>query len=162
MEKKIYKQRMYAFTLRHLSPLDKGIQAAHAIVEYGRMFNDNKEYKQWADEDKTLIVLNGGTTTDLKELVKTLVYKKHIHIGQFFEPDLDNIRTAVVCLIDERVWNTEGYPNINNLNTINESSLLVGNPKFDIPDDFYDKFGGKNKYDRCMDLRNFIFSYKLA
>ena len=65
------KYRMYILVERHLSPFDKGIQSAHAVAEYYnecRLWNKKEEMKafdKWANEDKTLILLNGGTVIDL-------------------------------------------------------------------------------------------------
>src|ERR1017187_9499549 len=43
-----------------------GIQHCHAVVRYGRTVRDTglseTIYNKWADEDETIIVLNGGTT----------------------------------------------------------------------------------------------------
>lgn len=115
MEDKRLKKRMYVFVERHLSPIDKGIQAAHAIVEY---FNEailwEKEkyinlYTEWANLDKTLILLNGGSVTELDNLIEEL-YNSNIHCGVFREPDLDNIVTAVSVIVDEQVFNTKPIP----------------------------------------------------
>ena len=44
--------RMYCFVERHLSALDKGIQLAHSIVEYGNIKDKSDEYSIWSHRDK--------------------------------------------------------------------------------------------------------------
>lgn len=125
--------RMYVLDERHLSPLDKGIQSAHAICEYYNIVSqENKEdfekYKRWALEDKTIVILNGGTVKDLNSII-SLMYEKNINnIGIFHEIDLDNIVTAIAILVDEQVWNLEKYPEYKDWLTnkaINENSLFI-------------------------------------
>lgn len=132
MEERL-KYRMYVLAEKHLSPLDKGIQSAHAITEYYNIVSqENKEdfekYKRWALEDKTIVILNGGTVKDLNSII-SLMYEKNINnIGIFHEIDLDNIVTAIAILVDEQVWNLEKYPEYKDWLTnkaINENSLFI-------------------------------------
>lgn len=103
------KYRMYVLVERHLSPLDKGIQSAHAVVEYYNechLWNKKEELKafdKWANEDKTLILLNGGTVIGLDKTLE-LFEENNIAYGAFREPDLDNIVTAVAVMADERIF----------------------------------------------------------
>ena len=107
--------RTYVFVERHLSPLDKGIQSAHAIIEYyndAKLWNKEEEsanFDKWAHFDKTLILLGGGTVNDLDDLDEKLT-ELRIHHGSFREADLDNILTAIAVVVDERVFNKEKYP----------------------------------------------------
>lgn len=100
---------MYSLCLRQLSAMDKGIQTAHAIVEYGNMFRNDDDYQQWALTDKTLILLNGGTEPDLNTFVDELVEHK-VKFATFTEPDLNGLITSIVFLADERVWDFKSYP----------------------------------------------------
>lgn len=106
--------RTYVFVERHLSPIDKGIQSAHAIIEYyneAKLWNKEEEsanFDKWAHFDKTLILLDGGTVNDLDELDEKLT-ELRIHHGSFRETDLDNILTAIAVVVDERVYNKEKY-----------------------------------------------------
>lgn len=104
--------RMYVLVERHLSPIDKGIQAAHAIASYSNVMEHDSElkeqYKKWCNEDKTIILLNGGTVKDLKYYMDEMS-KLNISYSYFKEPDLDNIVTAIAILVDERVFNKEKY-----------------------------------------------------
>ena len=49
-------QRMYCLVLYNLSPIQQGIQAAHAIVEYANAFHNSIEYQKWAQVNKTIII----------------------------------------------------------------------------------------------------------
>jgi hypothetical protein len=110
---------MYGLVPYNLSPIQQGIQFGHAVVDYGRTVEGLKPheaiYKKYADEDKTFIILNGGTTNNNPERLGTL--NKHMQImrengvllQEFHEPDLNDALTAFVFLVDERVWNRELY-----------------------------------------------------
>lgn len=103
-------QRMYCLTLYNLSPIQQGIQSAHAIVEYARAFGHRKEYLDWSGEDKTIIILNGGSSIKLKEHMDYLIDNQLVDLAFFKEPDLFNGITACCFLADERIWNREKYP----------------------------------------------------
>lgn len=87
--------------------------------EYGRvgkaLTTEYKPSNKWADIDKTVIILNGGTTNNNPERLGTL--NKHLNnlndngivVQSFHEPDLNNALTAICFLVDERVWNRELY-----------------------------------------------------
>ena len=112
--------RMYGLVPYNLSPIQQGIQFGHAVVDYGRAVEGLKPneaiYKKYADEDKTFIILNGGTTNNNPERLGSL--NKHMQImrengvflQEFHEPDLNDALTAFVFLVDERVFNRELYP----------------------------------------------------
>lgn len=102
-------QRMCSIALRHLTGIQKGIQTAHAIVEYELKFGDTLEYKRWAKKDKTLIVLEANTTQQLEESYSEL-RRLGIAVAKFIEPDINNSITAICFLMDETTWNTKKYP----------------------------------------------------
>ena len=58
---------MYSLVLRQLSPIQKGVQSAHSIVEYINRYYKSSEYIQWVNVDKTIIMLDGGTYPELTE-----------------------------------------------------------------------------------------------
>jgi hypothetical protein len=135
--------RMYGLVPYNISPIQQGIQFGHAVVEYGQMIkslkmsydgrvmlklesqNDDKykiidQYDNWADNWKTFIILNGGTTNHkispdglpfgtLNNHLLALV-DNGVELAQFNEPDLGDQLTAVVFLVDERVFNRKKYP----------------------------------------------------
>ena len=116
---KYLEYRMYGLVPYNLSEIQKGIQYGHGVVEYHNKFvNLSPNLDRWALIDKTFIILNGGTTNENKESKfygsmqqhRNLLVEKGIDIAEFKEPDLNDTLTAVVFLVDERVYDKEIYP----------------------------------------------------
>jgi len=125
MNKELEK-RMYFFVPYNISPIQQAIQAGHAALEYARTYKDDKEFIDFADNWKTWIILNGGTTNShfvfsektfskrifdgsLNQILENLRDKK-IKCTSFNEPDLEDALTSVCFICDERVFNYEDYP----------------------------------------------------
>lgn len=119
-ENKRLEYRMYFFVPYNLSDVQKGIQAGHCALEYAYKFNNDKDYISFIENDKTWIILNGGTTNSsrdsngelngsLNRIAETLS-NNNINNAVFHEPDLDDALTAVCFLADERVYDYEKYP----------------------------------------------------
>lgn len=116
------KYRMYGLVPYNISPIQQGIQFGHAVVEYQLKYGHTKGYKQWSKYDKTFIILNGGTTNlgnnnsgyigSLNKHLEAL-HSEGIITAEFYEEDLGNQLTAVVFLVDERVFDKEYYPDFN-------------------------------------------------
>jgi len=113
--------RMYGLVPYNLSDIQKGIQYQHGVTEYGRIAGDtgNEEtYNRWADKWRTSIVLSGGTTNENKDSQWYGTMQQHrdallemdIPFATFHEPDLNDTMTAVIFLVDERVFNRILYP----------------------------------------------------
>lgn len=111
--------RMYFFLPYHLSGIQKGIQAGHAALEYAYKYGNTQEYKSFIENDKTWILLNGGTSRSyngnfdnagtLNQILHSLICNQ-VPTAYFAEPDLNYTLTAVCLLADERVWDFENYP----------------------------------------------------
>jgi hypothetical protein len=129
MEKKNkLEYRMYGITPYNISPIQQAIQFGHGVVEYAQKHFKDADYQEWAKNHKTFIVLNGGTTNNgedpHKHVVRDEPYigtmqlnelelkKNKVKTASFFEPDLNDTLTAVVFLVDERVFNKVKYPDI--------------------------------------------------
>ncbi len=108
--------RMYGLVPYNISPIQQGIQFGHAVVEYGLQFSETPEYQTWARRDKTFIILNGGTTNNTAFIKGTLnnhyftLTDRCIRVGEFHEPDLGDQLTAVVFLVDDRVYDKVAWP----------------------------------------------------
>jgi hypothetical protein len=123
------KWRMYFFVPYNISPIQQAIQAGHAALEYACTYGDTKEFKSFIENDKTWIILNGGTTNSktlglneetaftgmrnipigtLNQILRDLTLNK-IQRTYFVEPDLNDAITAVCFLADERVWDFETH-----------------------------------------------------
>jgi len=155
MNKRTY--RMYGLVPYNLSPIQQGIQYGHGVVEYtNKYFNSDERLEQWMKEDKTFIILNGGTTNTriiqetlrpvgtLNEQLETLK-QNGIKYATFYEPDLGDQLTAIVFLVDDRVFDMKTYPE---------------------PDEFYpdgyeswvESVGGEQN----VFLRDFLLQFNLA
>ena len=162
MENKL-ELRMYGFVPYNISEIQKGIQFGHAVVEYAQMAkkgdptieweesSDGTRYKKvrfesldledtyndWADNWKTFIILNGGTTnhkTSLEDGLPFGTLNQHvltlqqngIDFATFNEPDLGDQLTAVVFIVDERVFNRKKYPDFEDWVIENYGDLITG------------------------------------
>lgn len=148
-------QRMYGLVPYNISPIQQGIQFGHGVVEYGLKYGHFDDYQEWAKNDKTFIILNGGTTNvnqnNLGSLnfAATEIHSMDIPYATFYEPDLGDQLTAVVFLVDERVWNKEKYPPYDDvIHEVGETS-------------YYDNLFGKES-DKILEFRNFLSKFKLA
>lgn len=108
------KLRMYGFVPYNISPIQKGIQFGHAVVEY-QLKHDGSEYLDWAKNNKTFIILDGGTTNKsqnnlgtLNKHVKTLT-EFGIKYAKFYEEDLGDQLSAVVFIVDEKIYNKSKF-----------------------------------------------------
>ena len=154
MNKQNLEQRMYCLVLRHLSPINKGIQCTHACEQYGEFFRNEADYRKYIEEDKTLIMLEGGSSIDMYIIEEKLI-QKGVQFYAFKEPDLMNLTTAICFLADERIWNFEQYPDIKSTFEIITNSV-ESNEK--IENSFIDYIGGVHNYTKLQ----IIFGKRLA
>jgi len=126
--------RMYGLTPYNISPIQQGIQFGHAVQEFNNhIFKilshpkalEKQDYhlistfEKWAKKDKTFIILNGGTTnsnpTNLGSMNKAMLEldNNDIFYSSFYEPDLGDQLTALVFLVDDRVFDRENWPDYN-------------------------------------------------
>jgi hypothetical protein len=155
--------RMYGLVAYQLSgTIHAGIQFGHAVVEYGQFVKDIPPfeiiYNKFANKDKTFIILNGGTTNENPNRLGTLqqhvekLKNNNILIAEFREPDLNDTLTAVVFLVDERVFNKSLYPDFVKDEKVSDKT----NEKQ--YNEWVEKIGGqKNVF-----LREFLPNFRLA
>lgn len=156
--------RMYFFVPYNISDIQKGIQAGHAALEYANTYGSSEKYKDFIENHKTWIILNGGTTNNnydgddmyvgsLNNIVNELM-NNNIECEIFNEPDLNDALTAVCFIADERVFNFKKYPDIE---YFEEHDVINDNNK-NIYERWVDFMGGeKNVF-----LRELIKNKKLA
>lgn len=101
--------RMYCLVLRQLSPIQKGVQSAHSIVEYADRYGYTAEYVTWSRVNKTIIMLDGGVLSELEEIISQLD-ENEVKYAVFREEDLGNIVTSISIIADERVFDHKTYP----------------------------------------------------
>ncbi len=160
--------RMYGLVPYNISPIQQGIQFGHAVVEYGLEFFETPEYQKWSKEDKTFIILNGGTTntrfdTDVFGHIgslnnnRQLLSDKGVQFRSFFEPDLGDQLTAVVFLVDDRVFDRVVWPDYNG------SFYSDGNPEATEYWNWIMKFDeSEQEAQRIVFLRDFLKNFRLA
>lgn len=114
--------RMYGIVPYNISPIQQAIQFGHAVVEYGLNHFNDESYQNWAKNYKTFIILNGGTSNHSKNRYSDDEYigsmetnlftldQNDIKLATFYEPDLNDMLSGIVFIVDERVFNREKYP----------------------------------------------------
>lgn len=107
--------RCYTFTLYQLSSIQQGIQAGHAAVElmlkYPRVPTDiyyglNSVY-EWAHYWKTMVLLNGGDLSELRDLILFFSSVSNPYRWVPFyesEDSLDGIPTSIAIVLPERIF----------------------------------------------------------
>jgi hypothetical protein len=194
--------RMYGLVAYQLSgTIHAGIQYGHALQEYNNIImqwstesnistdkqNIIKNFKNWAINHKTFIILNGGTTNtkimpDGKYFGtlnnhKVFLDKIGVFNTDFYEPDLGEQLTAITFLLDERIFNREKYPdfkdwllvnykehinndilNLSSQQIINNFKESKSNKDLNVYKKWLNCIGGENN----NKLREFIRYLKLA
>ena len=174
---KFLELKMYGLVPYNLSSIQQGIQFNHANDAYSLEWGvDNKKYDWFRTEWKTNILLNGGTSNQghmvrhgFKEEMYVGSMQNHlkdlksngIKVSTFYEPDLNSMLTAIVFLVDERVFNKKLYPDYELLpfNGDNSTELVEWSIQDTERRSEWLKFigGPKNEF-----LRNFLKDKKLA
>lgn len=106
--------RLYSFVTFYLAKgIHAGIQTGHAAVDLVRKYSPNKGedadncnmVAQWADIDKTFIVLNGGMHFEMQQVLDT-VRNSGYPFAVFHEsPEaLAGIMTSIVVVLPESVY----------------------------------------------------------
>lgn len=98
-----------------------------------------RAYDEWADCWKTFIILNGGTSNHSQnryhegefqgtmEQHLSALKEAGIPVATFYEPDLNDMLSAVVFIVDERVFNKKSYPDFGDWIMENHYSYLADN-----------------------------------
>ncbi len=93
--------RLYSLTNYYLSSLQKGLQTAHVVSEMASKEHANaftrpvkKAFRQWTDEDKTIIMLNGGNNANIKEWAKYFEKFSDRYPTAWFQEDDDSLAGA--------------------------------------------------------------------
>lgn len=155
---------MYGLVPYNISPIQQGIQFGHAVVEYGLENFEEFDYQQWASVDKTFIILNGGTTNTSLDTPGTLNEHRQelndnwINFSSFFEPDLGDQLTAVVFLVDDRVYDKKAFPDY-----AGPRNLMNGEPESRAYFEWLKQFSDdESEALRLVWLRHFLSQFRLA
>lgn len=90
--------KMYVFVARHLSPIQKGVQAAHAVAEFVFEHKEISCVRDWVNLHKTLVMLDVSNNIKFLEIQQAL-QAYGVKFTEFKEPDLGNITTAIAVII---------------------------------------------------------------
>lgn len=113
--------RGYFFGNMYLSSLQQGLQAAHVIqkmsTRYTMVHSDiaSKIFLDWCKDDKTIILLNGGTQRDLQDLASRLnLLTRHgtTYPLSYFEEEesaLNGAVTSVGIILAENVYDSNNF-----------------------------------------------------
>lgn len=164
MENRTY--RMYGLVPYNISPIQQGIQFGHAVVEYQMEHGKSNIYHKWAKEDKTFIILNGGTTNNNPESLGSLnqhlqtLLNNGVKLATFTEPDLGDQLTAVVFLVDDRVFDKENWPDYDGMYLNN---VPAKKPYYEPYYEWKMKFSDDEiTSDRIVFLREFLKQFRFA
>ena len=98
--------RAYILTNYYLSQLQCGLQSAHVISEMA--MKKHKHFKQWATDDKTIIILNGGNSAQLAQFetfCKTDVNNNYCWAAfREDEMSLNGALTAVGIILPDNIY----------------------------------------------------------
>lgn len=164
-DKSVREYRMYGLVPYNISPIQQGIQFGHAVVEYSLLYSNDTNYQKWAKVHKTFIILNGGTTNI--QMPGTLnvheydIEANSIKHANFFEPDLGDQLTAVVFLVDDRIFDKKKWPDYKD---VCKEFLLKGDNDHIPPyDDWYKSFSDDmEELVKIHFLREFLNQFRLA
>ena len=102
--------RAYFFGNMYLSSIQQGIQAAHAVADMFVKYDGQDEMvelKNWAYDHKTMILLNGGYSENIRALVEFFDSPENPYPWvPFFEGQdaLDGALTTVGIVLPEKIY----------------------------------------------------------
>lgn len=101
--------RAYFWGNFYLSSIQQGIQALHTLgnifVKYDQIGKDDKLTMtyEWADNHKTVVVMNGGDSADLQEIAEIVGGQKTYPWATFEEEGISDALTCVGIIVDNRM-----------------------------------------------------------
>jgi len=109
--------RLYSFCNMYLSSIQQGIQTAHLV---SNMFAKYKNMRgkpehdmlfKWANDHKTIIVLNGGTKENIQNIFNELWLNADLNLPyDKFHEDEDSLGGIVTCcgiIVPEEMYETK-------------------------------------------------------
>ena len=110
--------RFYGFGNYYLSSLQQGLQAGHAAVDLHVKYNIHEQghydikpcqdmYNDWAENHKTMVLLNGGNSADLADLFAFLYCEENPYPFVKFHEDevsLNGALTYVGMILPPKIY----------------------------------------------------------
>jgi hypothetical protein len=91
--------RFYGFGNYYLSSLQQGLQSAHVVGElfttYNRLTEKYSQVHDWAQNHKTMVLLNGGNSKDLAELFDFFNQENNPYAFAKFHEDEQSLNGAL-------------------------------------------------------------------
>jgi len=114
--------RLYSFVANgYLSPLQCGLQTAHAVGDMSVKYNDDTHhdhaYRTWAGEDKVVIIcaaFNSRGVQDCHAELQRVGEILGLPISIFFEDEdsLGGAATACAVVVPQKYWDTKFSPEV--------------------------------------------------
>jgi len=170
------KLRMFHLNLYSISAIQHGIQAYHAGMEWLLKYGFDDDLRNWLENEKTVIVLNGGTSNDegkdyyfkqeywgTLQVHREFLMQKGIKFTEFHEPDINNTLTSIGFLLDERIWDRTNYPNL----TFEDACIQLSGQQIDSENELSEKefirLAMIDKYgEYVVEMREWINKFDLA
>ncbi|QAY01259.1 peptidyl-tRNA hydrolase [Aeromonas phage ZPAH1] len=93
-------KKCYVFVHRGVKGSYTGIQALHAAVRLVSQNQDHPDIKAWADEFETVVILDGGNSSNMRTIYSLLTFADNPS-ATFRETDMDNLVTAIAYVPSE-------------------------------------------------------------
>lgn len=159
------KMRAYFFCNYYLSSIQQGIQSAHCVadmfVRYQMRSAQKKRLYDWAENHKTMVVLNGGNSKDLDAIYTQLVGSAEQERYPYarFKEDKQSLNSATTCIgivLPEKIYGfaqeLREYENVDDM----QLEIKYGHNPLEVYIDKYDM----SPYD--ITLTTLIRDYPLA
>lgn len=106
--------RAYFFGNMYLSSIQQGIQALHATSEmfvkyYGRAGDTNGMLMEWAENHKTVCLMNGGFNSTIRGLMAFFNDNENAYPWAEFHEEEDSLDGALTCvgiILSEKIYDT--------------------------------------------------------
>ncbi len=101
--------RAYFFVNSWLSGIQKGLQVAHCVTEMAiqaTSHSSEQTFFKWAQNHKTIIILEGGSHQDLLDIKSLFEMKENVLPYGSFREDQDSLSGAMTCvgiIVPERI-----------------------------------------------------------
>ena len=106
--------RFYSFTnALYMSPLQLGLQTGHCIAEMSQINKGKLMFDEWAQEHKTIIILDGGNNASLNSIFEFLNSSDNTiyPVAKFNEDEqsLNGAITSVGIVLPEEIYETARF-----------------------------------------------------
>ena len=129
--------RLYTFANMYISSIQKGIQSAHLVGELFVKYYNTTDAEQsrvlydWAENHKTMIVLDGGYSSNLRNLEKMFYSDQNLFPFSAFREDQDALNGALTCVgivLPEKIYGASSLVRDDELimTMINETGEICG------------------------------------